>query len=457
MKKFFNLVMAFAATMVLVSSCKEETEPKPAPEPDNSVRLTATILNGIHMSFGGSDTYIIMLSDEGNIHTYLCSLNNCTGEIDENGYVTVPSGTYKMSAEGGEFSIASYAMYQDQSEGADNSKTLPIEDATMVVAEAQTVLTAVIGGVTHVVTYNGPLSMPADLPEPDVDFVASRAQICYIGTTSDENEGRFKVFLSDIGLDEEVNAKPNGRYYMFTLCVNKLDPTAEIAIPAGKYEVDNTESSIGYISKAYFYQFGDPVSEVVDNDIVDSGYFMVNEDGTFEASFKMFSQSTHTITFSGEVETIESTIPSEAPYSQLTSNKVCDLSNHSVMHYREKEVYGDGYVAWVISINSNGYTGDNIAFTVLCGKDENANLSGKYTVSDSMEEFTVLPGYIDGFTLMDSWYYHYDCAMLVSEYAPVVKGWVEIQYNENGIMGVSFDVYDDLNNNITGSWSERVY
>ena len=115
MKKFFNLVMAFAATMVLVSSCKEETEPKPAPEPDNSVRLTATVLTGSHMSFSGSDTYIIMLSDEGNIHSYLCSLKNCTGEIDENGYVTVPSGTYKMSAEGGEFTIATYAMYLDQS------------------------------------------------------------------------------------------------------------------------------------------------------------------------------------------------------------------------------------------------------------------------------------------------------------------------------------------------------
>ena len=37
-----------------------------------------------------------MLSDEGNIHTYLCSLNNCTGEIDENGYVTVKVDGYVL-------------------------------------------------------------------------------------------------------------------------------------------------------------------------------------------------------------------------------------------------------------------------------------------------------------------------------------------------------------------------
>ena len=444
--------MAFAATMVLVSSCKEETEPKPAPEPDNSVRLTATVLNGSHMSFSGSDTYIIMLSDEGNIHSYLCSLNNCTGEIDENGYVTVPSGTYKMSAEGGEFTIATYAMYLDQSEGVENSKTLPIEDATMEVAEAQTVLTAVIGGVTHVVTYNGPLSMQADLPEPDVNFVATYAQMAYTANSSDENVDKFKVYLSDIGLDQEGNAKPNGSYYMFTVCVNKLDPTAEIAIPAGRYDVDATDSSTGYISKGSYYKFGDSVAEVVDNGIIESGYFTVNEDGSFEASFKMLSKATHNITFSGEVEIIENTIPSEAPYSQLTSDKVCDLSDHSIWYYPTDKVYGDGYMAWAISLNTNGYIGDNIAFTVLRGKDENVNISGRYTLSDSLEEYTVLAGYVDGFTLMDSWYYYYDSAMHVSEFAPIVKGWVDIQIGEDESVNLSFDVYDDLNNNITGSW-----
>ena len=67
---------------------------------------------------------------------------------------------------------------------------------------------------------------------------------------------------------------------------------------------------------------------------------------------------------------------------------------------------------------------------------------------------TALPGYVDGFTLMSSWYYYKDNALHISEFAPIVDGWVDIQKNDEGTYAITFDVYDDLNNNITGTYTD---
>ena len=105
----------------------------------------------------------------------------------------------------------------------------------------------------------------------------------------------------------------------------------------------------------------------------------------------------------------------------------------------------------MVSIYNEKSVGDNLVLEILCGTDINTNISGKYTISNSLDEYTALPGYVDGFTLMSSWYYYQENALHISEYAPIVDGWVEIQENEEGTYTITFDVYDDLNNNITGT------
>ena len=456
MKNFFNLAMAFVATMILFSSCDKDSTSDP--EQDNTVNFTAAKFTGGHMTIGKSGFYMVALSDEENVHSYVFTLYNKLGEIDDNGYVTIPSGTYTQ-AEGGEnYSIAPHSEYIDKSEGAENSKTAKFTEATAVVSENKLVLTTVIEGVKHIVTYNGPLSMRADLPEPDVDFVANYAYAYYSGSTSEENVAKFKLFLSDTGRDEEGNVLPNGSYYRLTLCVDKLDPNAEIAIPAGRYEIDNSGSATGYATDAVYYKFGETASEVVDDDVISSGYLTVNEDGSIEASLDMHSSgATHIVTFTGDVEILENTMPSEAPYSTLTSDKVCDLSNHSFSCYYNGKSYGDGYQSWMVSIYNEKFVGDNLVFEILCGTDMNADISGKYTISTSMDEYTAFPGYVDGFTLMSSWYYYKDNALHISEYAPIVDGWVEIQKTGKGTYTITFDVYDDLNNNITGTTDVTPY
>ena len=441
--------MAFVATMILFSSCDKDSTFDP--EQDNTVNFTPAKFTGGHMSIGKSGFYIVMLSDEEDIHSYIFTLYNKLGEVDDNGNVTIPSGTYTLAAGAKDYSIAQHSQYTDKSEGAENSRTVQFTEATAVVSENKLVLTAVIEGVKHVVTYNGSLSMRADLPEPDVDFVANHAYAYYAGTTSEENVAEFKLFLSDIGRGENGNILPNGSYYRLTLCVEKLNSNAEIAIPAGRYEISMTSSAVGYATNAMYYKYGENASEAIESNVITSGYITVNEDGSIEASLDMSNGGTHTITFTGDVDILENTMPSEAPYSTLTSDRVCDLSNHSFSCYYNEKSYGDGYQSWTVSIYNEKSVGDNIVLEILCGTDMNADISGKYTISNSLDEYTAFPGYVDGFTLMSSWYYYRENALNISEYAPIVDGWVEIQKNDEGTYTITFDVYDDLNNNITGS------
>ena len=457
MKKFFNLVMAFAATMILASGCNKEPMNEPVQDDPNTFKVTATTLIGTHMQLSTSNTYMVMLADEGQVHNYLVSLYNQLGEIDDNGNVTIPAGTYTCTGGTEDFAISTHAAYADASEGAGNTKTVMLTDPIVEVSENQIVLTVDIEGITHIVTYNGTPSMPADLPEEDVDFEANYAYAYYTASTDKEDVASFKLFLSDLGHDAEGNILPNGVYYRLTLHVDKLDANAEVAIPAGRYEIGETGAATGYITDGVYYVFGDTVAETTDTDIIKTGYLTVNEDGSIEASLKMyFSKATHTVTFSGEVEICENTIPTEAPYSTLTSDKVCDLSNHSLTGYKTGEVYGNGYEALIISIGSDTTVGDNIMFEILCDLDKSTDISGRYTISNSKDENTATPGYVDGFTLMGSWYYYQASSLNISEFAPLVDGWVEIQIHDEYSYTVKFDVYDDLNNHITGTYTNVV-
>ena len=241
------------------------------------------------------------------------------------------------------------------------------------------------------------------------------------------------------------------------MCVEKLDSNSEIAIPAGRYEIGKTSYAVGYATNAMYYKYGENASEAIESNVITSGYLTVNEDGSIEASLDMSNGATHTITFTGDVDILENTMPSEAPYSTLTSDRVCNLSNHSFSCYYNGKLYGDGYQSWMVSIYNEKSVGDNLVFEILCGTDMNADISGKYTISNSRNEYTAIPGYVDGFTLMSSWYYYKDNALHISEYAPIVDGWVEIQKTGKGTYTITFDVYDDLNNNITGTTDVTPY
>lgn len=179
------------------------------------------------------------------------------------------------------------------------------------------------------------------------------------------------------------------------------------------------------ITRGNYYKYDENSYELVASDMVWKGSITINEDGTVEAECKMYmSGSTHTLTFSGEIEIHENFMPTEPPYSTLTEDKECDFSNHSLTYSDQSDDYDTDLQAWDVSVSGNYGTGDHVAFVLLGGAEGESDIFGRYTVGDS-----------------------------IIEYAPVVDGWVEIKENSDKTVTITFDVYDDLNNNITGSWT----
>ena len=447
--KFKNLFpLLFALSIVFAGCSKDNPTDDNGTHLDDKVYFTATTFDGMHMASASSDVDAYMLffsNDEGTI-SYGLVLLNTLGEIDDEDYVSVPSGTYTLGSGGAAFTIADYSYYAVVNSDGTNTEAFEYEEATLEVTETKSTLTAVIEGVTHIMTYDGTLRMPADLPAPPVSFEASCAYAYYA-------QGICKLYLSDLGLDADGNEQAGGTYYEFTV---NVDSQAQTSLPAGRYEIDGLNKAPGTISGGDYYKFGENADTIVDSDLIWGGYLSINEDGTIVGECTMLlSGSTHTVTYSGDIEMLESTIPTEPPYSTLTVDKVCDLSNHDIMIMDRGDAYNTGQQTWALSLTNYDDTGDNVMFELVSGKVGKSDFYGKYTVSDSKDLYTVVPGYVEGFTRMSSWYYYKQNAANVTEYAPIVLGWVEVTKNSDETITVTFDVYDDLNNKITGSWTSN--
>ena len=446
MKHLLPLLLALS---MFFAGCNKDNPTDNGNIPDNTVYFTATDFDGMHMVSASSDvdSYLVFFSNEDFSISYCLVLANVLGQIDGEDYVTVPSGTYVLGDGVTEFTIADYSYYVAPNSDGSDYDMFEFDEATLVVSESQSILTAVIEGVTHVMTYNGTLRVPVDLPAPPVTFEASCAYAYYA-------TGVFKLYLSDLGLDADGNEMAKGTYYEFKINVDNQATEADVAIPAGTYEINSLNTEPGTISGGNYYKLDENGHDVAESDLIWGGHLTINEDGTILGECTMLiSGSKHTVTYSGDIEILKSTIPSEPPYSTLTADKVCDFSDHDITGMDMGDAYNTGYQTLAISLLGNDSTGDHVMFELIAGEVGKSDIYGKYTVSDSMGAYTVLPGYVEGFTLMSSWYYYKQNTANITEYAPIVSGWVEIAKNDDGTITLTFDVYDDLNNNITGSWT----
>jgi hypothetical protein len=171
------------------------------------------------------------------------------------------------------------------------------------------------------------------------------------------------------------------------------------------------------------------------------------------------SGATHKVTYNGGDIVIYDNSSSEGgetgddPYSTLTSDWNCNLSAHTLYYESYGDWYEVGYQNWLIAIMPNSQEGDFVQFDLLAGADSFTSFAGKYTISDLLKAYTAYPGYIDdeGY-LAGAWYYKEDGVTL----APFVDGWVEVVDNGDNTYSVEFDVWDDADFNITGSWTGEI-
>ena len=448
--------------------------------PTEDVNLNATHFNGEYYGTEYSDTYnyFVILSDKGldakgyaqaGGTYYEVDLYSVASEIDAEGYITIPAGTYTFDPNDttAEWTIGNeYSCYSKVNEaGTGYEAESTFESGEAVVTADGITLRVVIGGYTHTVTYTGAPKIYVGLPEGDTAFEATYAYAYYFGDQfTPGSADNYYFFQSDLGLDEEGYEQANGTYYRFDIYAPLGEGTK---IPAGTYTIDDTDSSALWTatsSYSAYFVLDEYAWDYVKNDYPVSGTIVVGEDGSVEAEIvMMISGATHTVTYNGGDIVIYDQSEGEGGGSEggilsnLESDWNCNLSNHTL----EAQLHGDWYEVglqnWVFTIYPNDGAGDYVQFDVLAGANSTDNFFGEYTISDTLGTYTAYPGYSEDGFLEGAWYYKYDEEENLVSKAPMIDGWMEVVDNGDNTVTVEFDVWDDADYNITGKYTGSWY
>ena len=380
------------------------------------------------------------------------------------GYIPLPEGTYTLD-KNDTMAVGtigySYSCYMKT-----NSSEIEVEvyfdEAVLVVEEdGSCTLTAVVEGVKHIVTFNGESSI-ADRREvstggDNVEMEAGYADATYYGDQySPGVADNFYFFLSDKGFDADGWELPNATYYRFDLFSNIVNTEEGLAIPYGTYTIDNGSSepfTIGAQYSAYYIMDSEGWDYAVSSAIT-SGTVSISEDGV--VADLMIAGAHHVVTFSGDILVTDASSGGgeggggEGPYSTLWEDYRCNFDDHTLYYAYYSDYYEVGYMNWTFAVMPNDGEGDFVQFDVLAGADSTTNFFGEYAINDSFEAYTSYTGYIDwdGY-MVGAWYYTEDGYTM----APFVDGTMSVVDNGDGTVTVEFDVYDDCDNNITGSWT----
>lgn len=381
-----------------------------------------------------------------------------------NGYIPLPEGTYTLD-KNDTMAVGtigySYSCYMKT-----NSSEIEVEvsfDAAelVVAADGSCTLIATIEGKKHKVTFAGTSTIEdkreVNTGGEDVEMEAGYAFATYYGDQySPGVADNFYFFLSDLGVDADGWELPNATYYRFDLFSNIVNPEEGLAIPYGTYTIDNGSSepfTIGAQYSAYYIMDSEGWDYAVSSAIT-SGTVTISEDGV--VADLMIAGAHHVVTFSGDILVTDASSGGgeggggEGPYSTLWEDYRCNFDDHTLYYAYYSDYYEVGYMNWTFAVMPNDGEGDFVQFDVLAGADSTTNFFGEYEINDSFEAYTSYPGYIDwdGY-MVGAWYYTEDGYTM----APFVDGTMSVVDNGDGTVTVEFDVYDDCDNNITGSWT----
>ena len=447
------------------------------PKPEDGVVFEAQVLTGEYYGdyyTPDAGNYYIFFSDygfseDGNLLTnsiyYQLDLYGVLYEGEAvNGYIPLPEGTYTLDVNDtmavGTIGY-SYSCYM-KTNSSEIEVEIPFDAAELVVAaDGSCTLIATIEGEKHKVTFAGTSTIEdkreVNTGGEDVEMVADYASATYYGDQySPGVADNFYFFLSDKGFDADGWELPNATYYRFDLFSNIVNPEEGIAIPYGTYTIDNGSSepfTIGAQYSAYYIMDSEGWDYAVSSAIT-SGTVTISEDGV--VADLMIAGAHHVVTFSGDILVTDASSGGgeggggEGPYSTLWEDYRCNFDDHTLYYAYYGDYYEVGYMNWTFAVMPNGGAGDFVQFDVLADVNSTTDFCGEYTISNSYEAYTAIPGEIDwdGY-MVGAWYYTEDGYTM----APFVDGTMSVVDNGDGTVTVEFDVYDDCDNNITGSWT----
>lgn len=447
-----------------------------AEEPEDGVVFEAQVLTGEYYGdyyTPDAGNYYIFFSDygfseDGNLLTnsiyYQLDLYGVLYEGEAvNGYIPLPEGTYTLDVN--DTMAVGTIGYSYSGYMKTNSSEIEVEvsfDAAelVVAADGSCVLTATIQGEKHTVTFSG-MSTISDKREvsggsgEDQNMVASYAYAYYYGDQyTPGTADNFYFFLSDLGLDADGWELPNATYYRFDLYSELVNTENGLALPYGTYTIDNGSYdpyTIGAMYSGYYVMDSEGWDYAITGTIT-SGTVVVDENGV--TAHIMVDGAWHTVTYTGAIEVIDAASGGggdddyEGPYSTLWEDYRCNFDDHTLYYAYYGDYYEVGYMNWTFAVMPNDGEGDFVQFDVLAGANSTTEFFGEYAINDSFEAYTSYPGYIDGY-MVGAWYYTEDGYTM----APFVDGTMSVEDNGDGTVTVEFDVYDDCDNNITGSWT----
>ena len=450
--------------------------------PTEDVVFEAIYCEGEYYGTEYSDTYnyYLLLSDLGSDEDgyamaggtyYQVDLYSVEGEVDAEGYIHVPAGTYTFDVDDStaEWTMGNYysGYAKVSADGTAYDAKSAFQSGKAVVTENSITLEVMIGGVKHTVTYNGEPKIyvggvTPPTPGEGVEFTANYAYAVYYGDMyTPGTADNYYFFLSDLGVDEDGYDYAGGTYYRFDIYA---PITADRTITPGTYPIDVNDSmdpgTVGAYYSAY-YKWNSYGDDYEVTDWPDDGFITFNEDGSIYAEVHyMVCGQTHKISFAGgDIVIYDGTEGGEGGeggegdiLSTLTGDWNCNLSAHTLYYEGYGDWYEVGYQNWLIAIMPNSQEGDFVQFDLLAGADSFTSFAGEYTISNSLGAYTAYPGYIDYDYLAGAWYYKEDGVTM----APFVDGWVDVVDNGDGTYTVEFDVWDDADYNITGSWTGEI-
>lgn len=349
------------------------------------------------------------------------------------------------------------------------------ESGQAVVTENGITLEVMIAGYKHTVTYIGAPKIyvgsssggGGETPAPGdgevVEFTANYAYAMYYGDMYAPGvSDNYYFFLSDLGVDADGYDLANGTYYRFDIYA---PITADRTITPGTYTIDVDDSmdpgTVGAYYSAYYKTnaYGDDYDAL---DWLDGGFITFNEDGSIYAEVHMMqSGQTHKVSFQGDIVIYDGTEGGEGGeggggdygdvVSTLTGSHIVTLDHHTLVYEAYGDYYEVGLQNWTFMIAPNDGEGEYVQFDILAGADS-TDFAGTYTISDSFDSYTSLPGEISGGYMNGSWLYSSDNYTM----APFVDGTLYIANNNNGTYSVSFGLLDDAGNYVEGSWTGEV-
>ena len=457
-------------------------ESEPAPKED--VVFEAKMLIGTYYGnkYSAAGNYYILLTDNGlsqsgselpNSTYYRLDLYAALYDGESADYVPLPVGEYTLDYNStmamGCFDKSYSGYWQTDDSGSRIGDEAKFESGKFVVTEQGALLTVVIDGVKHSVTFEGEehIKNGVGSADADVNFTAMAGYAIYYGDQYTPGvANNFSLFLSDKGLDANGVEQANGTYYRFDIYT---DIKQGASIPSGEYLFDETKSySVGTFSSdmSLYYVRDASGKGYSTTEHLSGGRLVVSDSGAY-AELEI-AGSKHKITFNGAIDVInvednggdddggsdDGEGDDDGGYEPPKEDIVCKLDGCRLYYECCGDFYNVGLMNWTMLLSNADMSGEYLLFDLLTNATNQSDFYGRYELNEEMGEYVLQAGKFieDDGSIMTygSWYFNTNSTYYL---IPLAKGWLEIEPAGEKRATIEFEFHDEAGIKISGSWS----